>query len=845
MGFGLRPADEAYSVVCPFDGFFLTSTGGLLGAIELSGIDPDALTRADATRLAVMTANILGSAGPFVSVTQYYVHAEGTRVTLRDRPSSPIAHRLTKAREAALNRRGLATARLVHVFHFADPAAINAGMAAVLGRLPMLAFDRAARRNLLARLKAPTALLVREQELRQRAQQLRKVVEDAAAKWSLAMEARVLPPADCWRFMKFLANLDPGYLDPGRRVAVPRDDLAVALPNGDIEPVQVEFVDLLKVGGPRSRYVRFAALTKTPANPIGLWSVGSEAAVRARGNFLLTAHFSPLTEFARSLRFRAARNSLERMRLDLKKLFMADQIEESAPEDDSYLIKKKRAELERAEAIEDRWGLFFGSLAVFGADPQQVIADCDRLHTALTARGAELAWEVAGLPGAYKAVQAGGHVHSVRHATVTVSRCAALSLVAKSATGTPTVPDLAGEEALYILETADGQAFWYSPYVGGRAFVVAVGPTRSGKTFFKNTLSAHFLKYGGFLRALDIDPGTETLAAAFGAAGGIVRLDADDPLRRKGLNPFAAATEGDDRAFLAHMLDLAQALLQANDTPETQRLERHEQAAFDQAVIATLRLPAEMRSLEHLVAHLPRETQEKFGRWTAGGAYDGIFNAKVDGVGALDKPLGVINLQAYRDNLRVLRPLFLDLFFRVTRLFEAPEHRARPKQLDIDEAHHPLAIPSFRSFLLKKVRTWAKFNASITLWTQSPGDYLAIDGWDAVRTAASTFIFLADGQMDEELYKRTFRISDGICAAIRQLVPRREAFIVQPEIGVAKKVILQAEPEQRVINTSHPQEVAVRDRLIAEHGVDEGLRRSIAALDRPMIHHDTDREELP
>jgi len=178
----------------------------------------------------------------------------------------------------------------------------------------------------------------------------------------------------------------------------------------------------------------------------------------------------------------------------------------------------------------------------------------------------------------------------------------------------------------------------------------------------------------------------------------------------------------------------------------------------------------------------------------------------------------------------VLRPLFLDLFFRVTRLFEAPQHRALPKQLDIDEAHHPLAIPSFRAFLLKKVRTWAKFNASITLWTQSPGDYLAIDGWDAIRTAASTIIFLADGQMDEDLYKRAFRISDGMCAAIRTLVPRREAFIVQPEIGVAKKVILVAEPEQRIINTSHPREVVLRDRLIAEHGIAEGLKRAVAEL---------------
>jgi type IV secretion system protein VirB4 len=417
MAFLAQPADQAYSVVCPFGGFFLTATGGLLGGIELSGIDPDALTRAEATRLAVMTANILGALPPFVSLTQHYVHAEGTRITLRDRPDSPISQRLSKAREAALNERGLAAARLVHLFHFADPAGINDGLGAALARLPMLVFDGKARRNMVARLRAPSALLIREQELRQRAVQLRKILDDAAAKWSLTMEARVLRPAECWRVMKFLANFDPGYLDPGRLGPVPPDDLALALPNGDVEPVSVDYTDLLKIAGPRPRYVRFAAVTKTPANPIGLWSVGGEAPIRARGNVVLTVHFSPLTEFARSLRFRAARNSLERMRLDLKKLFMADQMEESTLDADTALIKKRRAELERAEAIEDRWGQLFASIAVFGSDPRQIIADSDRLHTALTARGLELAWEVAGLPTAYKAIQAAGHVHAVRQAT--------------------------------------------------------------------------------------------------------------------------------------------------------------------------------------------------------------------------------------------------------------------------------------------------------------------------------------------------------------------------------------------------------------------------------------------
>lgn len=836
---GGRPADEAYAVVCPFvppggwagDALFLTAQGALLGAIELPGVEPDELTPQEALRLAVSTANVYGTVPPQVAVTQYYVHAEGARITLRDR-GDPISHRLSKDREAALNERGLARTRLVHVLTYRDPEGWNDGFFKVLLRRgPMALFDHHARTMLRARLSAPMGLVVREQELRQRGFELARVMGDVAAKWRLRMpQARVLDAHETWQFMKFVANLDPAYLDDGRRLAAPHDDLACALPDGDLTPVQVEYVDMLKLGGAKPRYLRAAAVIKSPHNPVGIWSVGGDAPIRSRGNFCFVTHFEALTAFQKSLEFRAAKNRLVRMKLDLKALFLGDQPDVRREQHENVDLQAKRLELERAEAIDDRFGRMFSTVLAWDSDPTALITASERLNTTLTGRGLQLAWEVAGLPMAYAAVQPGGHARSIRHATVTLSRAAAMSHVARSPTGSFAVEDLNGEEPVYVLETDDGQALPYSPYVKQRAFVIAVGPTRSGKTFFKNTISAHFLKYGGFLRAIDIDAGTETLARFFQDKAGLVRLDHSGDATR-GLNPFTSAAGPQDRGFLAHMLTLSQALMLANDTEGLARLETREQPELDRAILATLQLPAELRSLEHMVEHLPADLKRKFERWRRQGTYDGIFNVRDDGIGALDEPLGVINLHAFRDDPGVLRPLFVELFFRITRLFEDPRHMALPKQLDIDEAHHPLRVPAFREYLVAKVRTWAKFNAAITLWTQSPTDYLGIDGWDAVRTAASTFIFLADGRMDDEVYKQTFKISDGICNAIRSLVPQRELFIYQPDAGVAKKCILRVESVQHVINTSHPQEVSVRDRLIDEHGLEEGLERAISAIE--------------
>ena len=837
MPYGDRAADEAFSVLCPFAGLFLTGTGALIGAVELSGVDPDGMTKADAARLVAMTANIVNTLPVNIALSQYYVHAEGTTVTFRPRPSNPIAERLTKARETAVNTRGLTATRLVHFLEYADPEGWNGGfLSSLLTNLPRVTYDHAARTRLKAMISAPGAMILREEELRERAELLKKAMADYAAKWSLTMDATVLSPTRTWRFMKFLATLDNRYLDDALPIQVPLDDCGLALPAGDIEPIQIRHVDMLKLTGPRPRYVRFAPIIRAPKDPIGSWSLSAEAPLLTRGNYVLIAHFAPLSALQRGIKFRVARNRLERSRIDLGKMIsgMSGKNADPAPETEDYGFRRKREELERAEDIEDRFAEYFSQLCIYDEDPEQLLRSCDRLNTAVTSRLFGLTWENAGLPAAYRSFQPGGAATSIRKAMVTTVRASALSLVTKSSTGRQIIPDLGdpalkGEEALYLFETKDGQPFWYSPLVGGRAFVLAVGPTRSGKTYLKNTLTANFLKYGGFAREVDIDAGSETLAAFYGDDAGIVRLAADQDQAR-GLNPFVSCTGPGDLGFREHMITLALAFLEANDAEEGRSIDQFEQEKFDQAVQATINLPRHMQTLEHFFTHLPRETAVKFARWRRGGQYDGLFNASEDGIGAFDKKLGVFNLYNFRDIPRVLRPTLIELFFRVTRLFESEQHRFLPKMLDIDEAHHALSIPRFADWVVKKARTWAKFNSSITCWTQSPKEYLEVPGWHALRGAATTYFFMADGKMDRGLYQQAFGLSDGYCDAIANLVPRREAFIVQPEIGVAKTVILRTEPEQSVVNTSHPQEVALRTRLMAEYGVQDGLTRTIEAL---------------
>lgn len=827
MPIGAAPINLLFSIICPIGAnLWLTNTGSVIGAASFGGIDPDAMTAQDETWLATTGATVLSGVPENVAVTTYYLHLEGARVALRER-AHPISSGLSRAREAALNARGLADTRLVMFFEARDRDSYNSGFWKSLGQNLLAApFEREARQLVKARLSAPAGIIIRERELGRRAETLRQVISDATKKWSVLMDAQVLDRTGSWRVMKYIATMNPLYLDESQPLFVPSDDCDLALADGDIESVQVAYTDMLKLHGTVPRYLRYASVIKSPDNPIGLWSLGSTAPVKSRGNYVIATHFASMSAFTKALTFSAARNRLERMRIDMRALFMSDQDGKKDKQSDSFAIRQKREELEKAEAVDDRWGESFSTIGLSDTDPQTLIDQTEEMGAILTGNRIQVAWEAAGLPLAYRALQPGGQHQSKRKSIITLSRAAALGLYTRPATGTRYVEELE-EEAQYILESQDGTAFHLSPYVGGRNLMIAIGPPRSGKTFSKNTFSAHFLKYGGFLRAIDIDPGTETLARAFGDDGAVVRLDPG-----AGLNPFSTGAVEGDTQFSSHIIALTKAMLLANDTEIARQLDVQEQGELDRAIVDTVRLKnPELRTLAHMIGALPQRVQAKFARWTAGGSYDGILTVKKDAIGSLTKPLAVLNIERFKDTPVILQPVMLELFYRTVKLFEAPEYRHLPKHLDIDEAHHLLKTsPQFVEFFVGKARTWPKWNASIALWSQSPQEYADIKGWDAVRSAASTFLFYADPRMNEDLYKRVFGITDGMCQAIRTLVPQREVFIVQPELGIAKRCLLVAEPEQIIINTSKPREVAVRDRLIAEHGVEEGLRRAVVEL---------------
>ncbi|MCA9470014.1 MAG: hypothetical protein KC643_31835, partial [Nitrospira sp.] len=76
---------------------------------------------------------------------------------------------------------------------------------------------------------------------------------------------------------------------------------------------------------------------------------------------------------------------------------------------------------------------------------------------------------------------------------------------------------------------------------------------------------------------------------------------------------------------------------------------------------------------------------------------------------------------------------------------------------------------------------------------------------------------------------------DGECEAIKALQPKREAFIVQRKLGIAKTVNLTVEPEQYVVSTSTPRETAMRERHVRELGFERGIDQTIEDLGLTIV----------
>lgn len=817
--------------------FFLTNASSILGGYELGGIDPTGLGDSEKKLATALIRSLIRNSPPELTLTQYYIHQYDSNVTIRPRDDKRCSA-VSKRRELYLqNKRKLCSSKIFFLpeLPFAHDLTTFKSFD-FLQNLFSYPVSKEARNYVNTRLSEKESILVYEDDIKDTAKQLQEEIQTHLARLNLtSFNNKQLSSSSLWGLIKSIHSFDFSHLNMGGKPAL--NNLNSRVFDANITPVKIKGVDFLKISGVEPVYIRIASVKGFSDEYIdeAAFASGVNAPISVKGNYVFMTRYRGLSKAKQNKYFKDVQDEVQRNQIN--PLDLVSGSTKSAIEQQLMMSDKDKAilnEVQQAMSLADYHGKFESSVAVFGSDPDEINETCKNIRASLNQSGMDIVWESAGLDAAFECLLPGSQFESKREMVLNSTKAAALSLYYKSSEGIKeweytTTSGAKTEEAFYIFESNDGSPFYYTPYIGGKCMTIGIGPIRSGKTFMKNTLATHFMKFRGLYTAVDIDPGTEAVAKFFQEDGGIFRLDDDF---ESGFNPFFVAGGKNDTRFRAHFVRQIEMMVRSNSNEELKSFTRGEQHQLDNAIAATLDLPKEMQTFSSFLDHCNDDIKAKLSRFAGEGMYARIYDNDQDAIGSLKKRLSVYNIMGVKNDNVALPLVMSEIVYRVLRTFENPKIRDLFKMLDIDEAHQFLAIPGMTEFLVKGIRTWGKWNAGVSLWTQSPLELKKIPDWGALRSAASTFWFMADGEMDRGIYREVFGLSEGHLDAIEGLIPKQQAFIYQPEIRVAKVVNLFAEPEQRVINTSVAGETMVLRRNIEQFGndIDRAIQQTIKDL---------------
>ena len=830
------PVNALYPSYGLVDNTLLTHRGEVVGGLRLSGIESTMLCAQHAQRVTELLRTVLSRLEVNLTLTQYFFHHEAEPIAFSEH-ADPRANLVLQRRARFLNREPHYHSSVFWIVTL--PPALSVGKLSLseLVDLSMRSLiDVEARERLKTKLFHWDANIVFDDALQEQIKALHEQIDQLDARLSFLSEDNArLSPLDLWNLHKTLTHLNPDHLQGTQ--APPQARWDVAGMSGDVEQVLLENTHTLKINQSEPRYARFASVLRVGEHsvPESAWAqldAAGHSPVLCKGNYAIVTRFSLLSRQGRRSMLRSKKNALFRDQTKVRDLFKQGANEEVAEQriEKSARAKKKLAEIEAAEHQEELDGTGHQLIVVMDASPLRLKQTQKHLTRVLDSHHFNVVWETTGSMRAFESMQLGFTGKSIRDMTLSATQAAAMSLPWRTHGGVP-LAKVGGqmEESNYVFHTKDGSLFHLNTSDGELDFTIGVGATRSGKSFLRLCLALNLRKYQGYYSAIDIDDGSESLVRFFGDDGGLCKLTKEE---MRGFNPFFSCEGEQDRDFATHFTRIVNSMIALNASPERQTWTSDEEVELGEAIIEVMRAPKSRQHFSFFLKHLPNSMRRKLADFDQSGQYGSLFCNEVDGVGSMNKPYSVYNLSAFKDSHPAAPLVYQEVFFRMTRSFENVEGLKQKKILDVDEAQYVFQAGSNARYLEAKARTWAKWGGGMRFWTQSPKHYSDLDNWPVIRSAASTFLFLADPEGSVEEYRQAFDfLTQSQAQRIKTLTPKKELMIVQPKRNICKVVELNVEPEQYVLATSTAHERALVQAVFArESNVDNAIDELVRTI---------------
>src|SRR6266478_2497158 len=497
-----------------------------------------------------------------------------------------------------------------------------------------------------------------------------------------------------------------------------------------------------------------------------------------------------------------------------RSFFSQVNMNDAAPQDALLDDSKESQVRELGEGIKEieLHGNYFGhfslTVVIYDLELAKVDRACADFYKVFSVHDAQLYEEKYNLLNAFLAAVPGNHVFNLRSLYLLNTNYADFSFLFTLHCGEPQNRHLR-QEYLAVLETNHHTPYFLNLHHHDVAHTMILGRTGAGKSFLLNFLITNLQKYEPWTFIFDLGGSFESLTQLFG--GSYVRVGVNSPDFR--INPFSLPLTKENLDFLALFVKV---LLQGAAPIE---LDPTEERDLYQQIENLYSVDPALRTLGVLANTLGHRLADRLAKWTQGGQFGFLFDNSEDTISF--SCFQCFDFQKMSQYPELLEPLLFYILHRANSVIADQQISSVFKAFFIDEAWVFLKNPSIQRYVVEALKTWRKHNAAMILSTQSLDELKRSDVLDVIIESCPTKIFLANPDMDRELYRRQFHLNENEVELISTLIPKQQFLIKRPEL--AKVANLSVDPKSYWLYTNDPFDNLRRKEAFDLYGFEKGL----------------------
>ena len=454
------------------------------------------------------------------------------------------------------------------------------------------------------------------------------------------------------------------------------------------------------------------------------------------------------------------------------------------------------------------FGNFSLTVVIYDLDLAKLERACAEFYKVFSVHDAQLYEEKYNLLNSFLATVPGNYVFNLRSVYLLNSNYADYSFLFTLHCGEHQNHHL-HQEYLAVLETNHHTPYFLNLHHRDVAHTMILGRTGAGKSFLLNFLITNLQKYDPWTFIFDLGGSFESLTQLFG--GSYVKIGINSADFR--INPFSLPPTKENLDFLTLFVKV---LLQGSSAVE---LDPAEERDLYQQIENLYSVDPPLRTLGVLANTLGHRIADRLAKWTRGGQFGFLFDNSEDTISF--SRFQCFDFQKMSQYPELLEPLLFYILHRANSVISDREISTVFKAFFIDEAWVFLKNPSIQRYIVEALKTWRKANAAMILSTQSLDELRRSEVLDVIIESCPTKIFLANPDMDRDLYRRQFHLNENEVDLISTLIPKQQFLIKTPEL--AKVANLTVDRTSYWLYTNDPFDNRKRKEAFETHGFEKGL----------------------